>query len=244
MAQAAREEINFWPAYVDALINVVLNLLFLVGVFTIGLVSLNGEAFLAEQRASQIKLEALRQARTEQERQNLRREMLRALAVPPPSKFAIPHEPQQASNDSFRVKEIRFAAAGTTAQVGGGGADIAASQVPSYASVQQFVAAVVKGGEITRIEFQMNQYSQPDGWSWPGQLDHPTERKWLLVVVGDPTNSRLSREAFARLVFVRKTLVAANVPPKNIQLQVLPAPEALAVSPEAERTVFAIQSVP
>jgi len=52
MGQVTREEINFWPAYVDALINVVLNLLFLVGVFTIGLVSLNGEAFLAEQRAT------------------------------------------------------------------------------------------------------------------------------------------------------------------------------------------------
>ena len=28
---------NYWPGYVDALTNVVLNLLFLIGVFTIGL---------------------------------------------------------------------------------------------------------------------------------------------------------------------------------------------------------------
>lgn len=35
------EEQNFWPGYLDALINVMLNLLFLVAIFAMGLVSLN-----------------------------------------------------------------------------------------------------------------------------------------------------------------------------------------------------------
>ncbi len=53
------KEINFWPAYVDALINVVLNLLFLVGVFTIGLVVLNGEAFNQEKKMAELKVRAM-----------------------------------------------------------------------------------------------------------------------------------------------------------------------------------------
>ncbi len=35
------EEPSFWPGYVDALVNVVLNILFLVGLLAVGLVSLN-----------------------------------------------------------------------------------------------------------------------------------------------------------------------------------------------------------
>lgn len=38
------EDNNYWPGYVDALVNVVLNMLFLVGVMAVGLVSLNVEA--------------------------------------------------------------------------------------------------------------------------------------------------------------------------------------------------------
>lgn len=38
------EENNYWPGYVDALVNVVLNMLFMVGIMAVGLVSLNVEA--------------------------------------------------------------------------------------------------------------------------------------------------------------------------------------------------------
>lgn len=38
------EESNYWPGYVDALVNVVLNMLFMVGIMAVGLVSLNVEA--------------------------------------------------------------------------------------------------------------------------------------------------------------------------------------------------------
>ena len=39
--RGAVAEQNYWPGYLDALINVMLNLLFLVAVFAIGLVLLN-----------------------------------------------------------------------------------------------------------------------------------------------------------------------------------------------------------
>lgn len=38
------EEVSFWPGYVDALVNVVLNILFLVGLMAVGLVTLNFES--------------------------------------------------------------------------------------------------------------------------------------------------------------------------------------------------------
>lgn len=38
------EDCNYWPGYVDGLVNVVLNIVFLVGVMTVGLISLNMEA--------------------------------------------------------------------------------------------------------------------------------------------------------------------------------------------------------
>jgi len=38
------EDNNYWPGYVDALVNVVLNMLFMVGIMAVGLVSLNVEA--------------------------------------------------------------------------------------------------------------------------------------------------------------------------------------------------------
>lgn len=50
--QRKDKEINFWPAYVDALINVVLNLLFLVGVFIIGLSRTQSFTFEAMDRCT------------------------------------------------------------------------------------------------------------------------------------------------------------------------------------------------
>lgn len=45
---------NYWPGYLDALINVLLNLLMLVAVFAMGLVSLNLQVFTQEQQLSKL----------------------------------------------------------------------------------------------------------------------------------------------------------------------------------------------
>ncbi len=239
MGQVTREEINFWPAYVDALINVVLNLLFLVGVFTIGLVSLNGEAFLAEQRATQLKLEALRKASTEQERQKLRRELVASLSLPPPSRLDPIYEaPTQ--NESVHVKEIRF-----VDPVSKSGEGIGAKATAGvYTTVEQFIGYLAKGGTVIQIAFDINQYSPSQMGGGLAEIDRSPQKKWSLIVISDPTNERLSREAFARLVSVRKALISAGISSTQIQLQVIPAPEPLIVSAELERTVLVIQRNP
>jgi hypothetical protein len=241
MGQVTREEINFWPAYVDALINVVLNLLFLVGVFTIGLVSLNGEAFLAEQRATQIKLEALRKASTEEEKQKLRRELVGSLELPPPSRFDPMHEAPHPS-ESMNVREFRFTAAASVPKTTEGGATQSGGS--PFTSLQQFIASLAKGGTINQIEFEINQYNQPQGLIWLSDVDRSIEKKWLLLVISGAPNERSSREAFARLVSIRKTLISAGISSTQIQLQVIPAPEHLIVPAELERTVLVIQRNP
>ena len=239
MGQVTREEINFWPAYVDALINVVLNLLFLVGVFTIGLVSLNGEAFLAEQRATQLKLEALRKASTEQERQRLRRELVASLSLPPPSRLDPVYEAPK-PNESLHVKEIRF-----VDPVAKGGEGIGSKASGStYTTVEQFISFLANGGSVTHVAFEINQYTTSPMGAWIAEIDRSSQKKWSLVVISDPTNERLSREAFARLVSVRKALISAGISSTQIQLQVTPAPEPLIVSSELERTVLVIQRNP
>ena len=48
------QEQNYWPGYLDALINVMLNLLFLVAIFAIGLVLLNLESFTRQNQISRL----------------------------------------------------------------------------------------------------------------------------------------------------------------------------------------------
>lgn len=107
LSHDASEEINFWPAYVDALINVVLNLLFLVGVFTIGLVSLNEQALFAEQEANKRKLASLESARSVQERRQIADEILRSL---PPAPTVLKVEQPQIHEIYFK-SESRLKAA-------------------------------------------------------------------------------------------------------------------------------------
>jgi hypothetical protein len=57
MKRSKLEDTSYWPGYVDALVNVVLNILFLVGLMAVGLVSLNIEAlgnFKSAKQAQQL----------------------------------------------------------------------------------------------------------------------------------------------------------------------------------------------
>jgi hypothetical protein len=57
MNKSLSDGVNFWPGYVDALVNVVLNLLFLVGIFTIGLVALSMDAVFTQGKIARVKIE-------------------------------------------------------------------------------------------------------------------------------------------------------------------------------------------
>ncbi len=240
MSLGKLNEINYWPAYVDALINVVLNLLFLVGVFTIGLVTLNGQALMTEQKATQLKVDSLLTAQSDQERQKLTEQLWRTLPPPPNAQNRIAIAETRHENSRSSIKEIRLNAElnvfkkDTTAAV-------LTQKTKTQQSVDELIASLALDGDLTRIEFELNQYSLSADWVWPKPLDSSSDKKWALYAIADSTNPRLAREAFARLVSVRTELIKAGAKPSQIQLQVKPPPESATVLPKIERTVFVIE---
>lgn len=241
MTRDETSDINYWPAYVDALINVVLNLLFLVGVFTIGLVSLNQQALFAEQEANKRKLEVLQETRSQQERQSMVSEMLRALPPPPPPVPATPVTQVAIKFEQPQITEIKLAAM-PKAQVG---TDIEVAKSGSNTgliSIEQHVTTLAGGGELSRISFDINQYAKPSDWVWPNEVKTRATRKtWSLYVLTDPSNIRLSREAFERLMFVRAALIKAGALPENVQMKVTLPPDSVALPVGAERTVWVVE---
>ncbi len=232
LSHSATDEINFWPAYVDALINVVLNLLFLVGVFTIGLVSLNEQALFAEQESNKRKLAALESARSVQERRQIADDILRSL--PPPPTVLNKIEQPQIHEIFFRSEPRRnvVAEAAQTKQ----------NTSTAIATFDQFKSELAKDGELSQITFEPSQYNQPADWAWVEEVRaRAGQKNWFLYVVADPTNQRLSREAYARLVFVRSALLRAGALPEQIQMKVTPAAEVSALPLGIERTVWVIE---
>jgi hypothetical protein len=244
MTQDESGEINYWPAYVDALINVVLNLLFLVGVFTIGLVSLNQQALFAEQEANKRKLEALQETRSQQERQNMVKEMLRALPTPPPPPPPLPATPVTPVAPKVEQPQITEIKLKATPKIQGG-TDLEIAKLSAHTALtspEQYVSTLAAGGELSRISFEINQYAKPSEWVWPNEIKtRATQKVWSLFVLADPSNARLSREAFERLMFVRATLIKAGALPENVQMKVTPPPESVALPPGVERTVWVVE---
>ena len=240
MSPGKFNEINYWPAYVDALINVVLNLLFLVGVFTIGLVTLNGQALFTEQKATQVKVDSLLMVQSARERQKLTEQLLRTLPPPPniQNRIAIVDTPNEVSRGG--IKEIRLNAEPSIFKKDTA-VPVLAQKTKTQQTVDELIASLALDGDLTRIEFELNQYSLSVDWVWPKPLDPSSNKKWALYAIADSTNPRLAREAFARLVSVRTELIKAGAKASQIQLQVKPPPELATVLPKIERTVFVIE---
>lgn len=269
MSHGDAGDVNYWPAYVDALINVVLNLLFLVGVFTIGLVSLNAQALFAEKAAKQHALDTLAQTSAQLARQpwtqvygtrpkspaedaleaaqagdasagSISASGGSALASAPRTRASQAASAQNAP----RVVEIRLLASApapspddtrsATASAGEGDSDF-----------ESFLARLKQHGPSSRMVFDINQYSQPKEWVWPQEVSPgASDQAWWLFVVSDPTNPRLSREAFARLVAVRTALLKAGALAERVRMQVIPAPPGVIPPPGSERTVWVVARPP
>ena len=240
MSSEKLNEVNYWPAYVDALINVVLNLLFLVGVFTIGLVALNGQALFTEQKATQLKVDALSTVQSGQERQKLAEQLWRTLPSSSNIQYRAPAGDARTENARSSIKEIRLKPELSIIKKDTN-PSVLTQPTKTTQTVDELIAAFAKDGELTRIEFELNQYSLAADWSWPKPIDTSSGKKWALYVIADPSNPRLAREAFVRLVAVRTAMIKAGVLSIQIQLQIKPQPESTTLLPRIERTVFVIE---
>lgn len=240
MSASQREEINFWPGYVDALINVLLNLLFLVGIFTVGLVALNAEALLVQKKAAQLRIAEHLEGARGQERVVKAQALLQTLSEPA-KPTPIPERVESMPPRAYEVQEIRIQRAQVPARLDGPErSDIVSSIARSTQAVDSAVIDIPGGQVVGQFSFDLNDYT----------LSSTTEQAWqkrslsgdlTLVVVADANNPRVSREAFARLVAVRDFLIRDGHLASQIQLRMQPPKSAQAHAAHFERTVFVVQ---
>jgi hypothetical protein len=243
MSRSLTTEVNYWPGYVDALVNVVLNLLFLTGVFTIGLVTLNYEALLTQQKMNQLKIEIINNIRNEAQKQIKAKEFINAL---PKLKEPISYESKNLGLPQIRV--IRVTSTPVT-----GSPNISKTELTSSLefkkpknlsnSIEKLVQTMFEGSSVQKINFEINQYAFGPEWKVPISVQErvDAENFWLLVAFCDTSNSRLTKESFARLVFVNKSMIAAGISPNQIQVRVVPESEEMNNHSEIERAVFLIK---
>ena len=225
MSNSVKEEVNYWPGYVDALVNVVLNLLFLVGVFTIGLVSLNMEAVLAQQKLARLKIENMLDNELSPESKKKALVLLEKL----PSKLLTqttaetPVLPQ--------IREIQLKAPHD-----------ATSTKPQQTPEQ--IALTLSGGTrvLTRFIFAKNQFALQDGeHAMPPFSEESKSQKVLLLVVTDTSNPRLAHEAYTRLVSIRDAMLRNGFDPQKVTLRVMTNSATSALPTDIDLSVFAVQ---
>lgn len=291
MSASAREEINFWPGYVDALINVVLNLLFLVGVFTVGLVVLNMQAAMVQREMARQEIRQMIEdsAPADQVRQlRALEESLRPLtrgpdpvmappaagmasdAVPnattdgraapatPPTTGSVPPMPpadpaQPVLEDplatdmtvqqlmalpgkEIRIKRKASAVDGAAPEPSAAEAAGAVPVMTPEQSVAQWLAARV----LAWVPFGVDQFTLSDASALPASVLEDKTQNLQLVVFSEPTNPRMAREAFSRVLAVRNGLVQSGYPIGQIQIRVLARPEGLNLPASAELFVIVV----
>lgn len=234
------KDINFWPAYVDALINVVLNLLFLVGVFTIGLVVLNGEAFNQEKKMAQLKVKEMQS--TDQSTQDAigAISILKVMPVLAPiAPLTLPIPAKHSDAERYQVTEIRVTNPRNNTR-SEAEAESKKEITKAEEKAKMVAQSIASGKVVMRIDFDINQYTTPKNFSPSADIVVANKNKYLLLCIADPTNQRMAREAFARLMAVRMSLTQAGVDGSHIAIQVAQANDNNGSIPNIERSVFVI----
>lgn len=233
-------EMNYWPAYVDALINVVLNLLFLVGVFTIGLVVLNGEAFNQEKRMAELRIKEMQSAEQPTQEAVNAISILKVMPVLAPiAPLTLPTPANHADTAKHEVTEIRVPPPKTDAR---NAAEVEAKSevIKAEEKAKKVAQSITSGKVVMRIDFDINQYTTPSNFSPSAEIVVANKTKYLLLCIADPTNQRMAREAFARLMAVRMSLTQAGVDAAQIAIQVAQTNDNSAPIPNIDRSVFVI----
>lgn len=229
MSKPVQDQINYWPGYVDALVNVVLNLLFLVGVFTIGLVSLNMEAIFTQEKIARLNIERLFEGELNAERQQ------RALALlAERSNQPIPRSVTETTVTEPVIHEVHLKASSEPTPT--------RNSSPQYTPEQ--IALSLSGGTevLAKFTFEKNQFNLPESNPVMAQLSENNKaHKVLLLVVTDTTNPRLAHEAYTRLVAVRSAMLRHGLDQKNITLRALSNATAPSRPTDIDLSVFAVR---
>jgi hypothetical protein len=209
MKRTKLQETSYWPGYVDALVNVVLNILFLVGLMAVGLVSLNVEALGNFKLAGQAKqLQKINE-------DNL---ILAALGTLLAALPEVPKPSATAPSESFfklPVPSPSRSIEPVVLRVGKPFVYVPATQEHAFLQSRSETGGLVNPKVM---EFQGMQYMLTAAQTKEVQLlvAATKDTKWHLLASVPAQDERLGREAFGRLTSVREKLIAGGAKPENI----------------------------
>jgi hypothetical protein len=266
----AREEADYLPGFADALSNVLLALLLLVGVIAMGLVSLNLNIMTtlgkqAEEDAQRILLERRRELALARARGpgtgDSPIEPPPGAITPPPG--MVPGAPVRGGGPTQRPEDGIFPFSRGLAgdAMSGGGAKViqltrSAAETEQAAARGQAAAAAITGpirpdaiaqevvgGAITaRIEFDLRDTSWGAGRALPSMGPVRPGEVRTLVTFADLGNRRQMAVAFSRLNSLRNEMVQGGVPAATLKLRILQPPTALEGDPAAISSVYVIDA--
>ena len=257
MSSALKEETNYWPGYVDALINVLLNLLFLVGIFTVGLVTLNSQALILQKASAQLQVTEMLEGSSGKQRQDKAQQILLDMS-PKPSPSPKPESGIQTSAGPVselqepdlrlesapmppRVAEIRIKRPQVVAASQPERAlPAAAPEAEGAATTQQRLSLALGGTVVSQFAFGINEYDLPTHAAELPAGPWPQGVSYQLIALAESGNQRLSREAFFRVMSVRTALSQKMPQLGPLQVRIMPPPPDLASQDEWMRTVFLV----
>lgn len=203
------EAASYWPGYVDALVNVVLNILFMVGLMAVGLVILNVEAIANLKKAQQA--EQLQKTNENNLLLAALGTLLAVLPKPTPASQSL-----TAAADASQPIRLR---APIALDVGQPFAVAPLNQEINYLRSKANV-----GASPFVLEFAALQYSVSMAQlSTLGQhyRTSPSGSYWMLWATVPDAKDDTARQAFGRMSSVRQALVQQGVKADAISLRII-----------------------
>ena len=252
---------DFWPAYADVLSNVVLNLLFLVGTLTLGLVVLNQQVVGFQKRLSELEAQGLLAPRRPEQAAPAASTSARVAVEPaiPPRPAAVeaaataasaalpPSPPPTAGGapavaaNTARQAQREFAMRSDTAPLPGGPAAGSAATATERRQVAEALAQNVVGGRhAATLVFDLRETRWPRSRPIVGAEQLTPDERRALVAFAPSANRRLMAEAFSRLASVREAMIASGVPAGRIDLRIAPVPPELENDESVSGSVYVI----
>jgi len=226
---------NYWPGFVDALVTVLLNLLFLVGIFAIGLVSLNLEIMAAQKKMAALEAQALLALKGGMILLP-QGETSRQQPAPQPA-------PVTLAEGQPRIQELRIQGNSPQASEsdGLGGAQAGAGGSQQAAALRAYVEKISGGLLVEQLGFEPQQFVWPSDRSLPALEIAASQRGMVFVILVDKNNLRLLREAFKRLSSVRAEYLRMGAAPEKLQIQIGASPPEASTVPGLNNTVWVLR---
>jgi hypothetical protein len=254
------DETNYWPGYVDALINVVLNLLFLTSVFAVGFVSLNADLFAAAQKIAEAKareIMALRDGLVLQDHDAPPRVPVPVRPVvvlsarSPSAPLPLSPAPTPPQEQQVRVYELRFlssqperagrvaVAAGTASFDTSNSLELGRQRAKQSTDYPDRLSGLHVLGKVV---FAQQQFDLPHNQVPPALDSSDSAVGWTLLVMTDKDNPRLMREAFERLTAVRASYIRSGQDAHKFQMQIKSTSSELADGIGSDQVVWVLKS--